>query len=152
MSDTDMRLDMLVQGVNIITTAREGKQAGMTCAWASQVSKELVMVCMGWQSATRQMIEETGVFAINVLRRDQLPLAKHFGTGSSAAINKFQGINTASGATGAPLLADAPISIECRVQNTYDPDPNELIIIGKVVGVTRRQERFEPLIFKQEDY
>lgn len=152
MSELDMRLDMLVQGVNIVTCGRDGKQTGMTCAWASQVSKELVMVCMGWQSATRQMIEETGVFSINVLRRDQLPIARHFGTGTSASVDKFKGINTQTGVTGVPLLIESPISLECRVQNTYDPDPNELIIVGKVVNMERRQERFEPLIFKQEDY
>ncbi len=152
MSELDMRLDMLVQGVNVITTAREAKKAGMTCAWASQVSKELVMVCLGWQSATRQLIEESGVFSVNVLRRDQLPLARHFGTGTSAAMDKFKGIATQVGETGVPLLNDAPISIECRVQNTYDPDPNELIIIGKVIKLHRRMDRFEPLIFKQEDY
>ena len=59
----------LVHGVYVVTTRVGDKINGMTAAWVSQVSLKplLVMVSIAPPRYTHTLIQESGVFAINVL-------------------------------------------------------------------------------------
>lgn len=147
----NLRHDMLNHGVNIVTAAYEGRRGGLAVAWATQIATDRVLICVGSQSTTRELILGSQAFAVNVLRKDQLEIARRFGGGHSAQVDKFAGIAWHTGETGAPVLDDCANAIECRVERVIDND-GEKLIIGRVVAADLRQPDHEPLVYREADY
>ena len=98
--------DALVHGVYVVTTRLEDVVNGMTASWVSQVSLKplLVMVSMAPSRYSHDLIKQSGVFAVNVLDRDQADLGKRFGFKSGRQVDKFAGLEWTTAATGAPIL------------------------------------------------
>jgi flavin reductase (DIM6/NTAB) family NADH-FMN oxidoreductase RutF len=145
------RHDMLAHGVNVVCAQHEGKLGGLAVAWATQVASDRVLICVGKQSATRELILGSKAFGLSVLARDQVKVARAFGTRSSRDVDKFEGVRYHMAATGSPLLDDCALTLDCRVEAVHD-DGTEKLIIGKVVAAERRKEQHEPLIYREEDY
>jgi len=147
----NLRHDMLNHGVNVVTAAHEGRKGGLTVAWAMQVATDRVLICVGSQSTTRELLLGSGTFAVNVLRRDQLEIARRFGGRHSAEVDKFEGIACHLGQTGAPLLNDCAASLECEVEQVYG-EGGERLIVGRVVAAEFHQTDYTPLIYRESDY
>ena len=145
------RHDMLTHGVNVVTASHEGRRSGLAVAWATQVAVNRVLICVGKQSATRELILASGAFGLSVLTREQVDLARLFGTKSSRDVDKFEGLACHVGETGSPLLDDCALTLDCQVETVFDHDGSKLIV-GTVVAAERRKEGFEPLVYRQEDY
>ena len=103
----DLRHDMLTHGVNIVTAGHEGRLAGLAVAWATQTATNRILICVGKQSATREVILAAGAFSLSVLRQDQLEIARRFGRTSSRDTDKFAGLAHHAAETGSPLLTTA---------------------------------------------
>ena len=143
--------DMLRQVVAVVTAAKDGARRGLAVAWSTQVAPDSILVCVGQQSATREWILETGAFGYNMLRSDQLELARRFGLQSSAKVDKFEGLETYTAETGAPLLKDCLESLDCRVETVFDLHTHKLIV-GKVAARDAHAADAQPLIYRQADY
>jgi flavin reductase (DIM6/NTAB) family NADH-FMN oxidoreductase RutF len=78
-------------------------------------------------------------------------VARSFGTRSSRQVDKFATCQCHLGATGVPLLDECAWALECRVEAVHDLGTQKLII-GQVVGAEQRLERYDPLIYREEDY
>jgi flavin reductase (DIM6/NTAB) family NADH-FMN oxidoreductase RutF len=76
--------DMLTHGVNVVCAQYDGQCGGLTVAWATQVAKNRVLICVGEQSATRSLILSSQAFGLSVLTAEQIDVARHFGTHSRA--------------------------------------------------------------------
>ena len=146
-----LRHDMLTHGVNIVCARNEGEIAGLAVAWATQLATDRVLVCVGSQSHTRDLILASGAFSLNVLHRGQLELARLFGTQSSRSVDKFAGVAHHTGPTGSPLLDDCIRTLDCEVDAVHD-DGGHKLIIGKVVEVEPQNPGATPLLYRQEDY
>lgn len=147
----DFSHDMITHGVNIVCAHHHGQRRGLAVAWATQVGKERVLICVGQQSATRELILASGAFGLSVLAAHQVNVARHFGRQSSRKVDKLAGLATHTAETGAPLLDDCLLCLDCRVEAVHDLD-REKLIVGRVVAVERRQESCEPLIYREADY
>ncbi len=143
---------MIASGVNIVTARHGDKRGGLAVAWAAQTAPDRVLVCVGRQSATRALILASGAFGLSVLAREQLNIAKHFGTRSGRDTDKFQGLAWHEGETGSPLLDDCAATLDCRVGEVFDAEGGHKLIIGKVVACERLWKDYEPLIYREEDY
>lgn len=88
-------LDMIVSSVAIITTKSGEKINGMTAAWVAQASFEppLVVVSIAPERYTHQLIDESSVFAVNILSEGQVELGRNFGSKSGRDTDKFKGVN-----------------------------------------------------------
>lgn len=148
-----MRLgyDMLNHGVNIVCAQHEGRKGGLTVAWATQVATNRVLICVGKQSATRELILASRAFGLSVLAADQIKVARAFGAASSRDVDKFAGVGYHTGETGSPLLDDCAWTFDCRVVAEYDEN-GEKLIIGKIVAAERLLDSYEPLIYREGDY
>jgi flavin reductase (DIM6/NTAB) family NADH-FMN oxidoreductase RutF len=146
-----LRHDMLNHGVNVVTAQHEGKRGGLAVAWATQVATDRVLVCVGSQSTTRELILASGAFAVNVLAKDQLKLARHFGSGHSAQVDKFAGIPYHLAETGSPLLNECAAALDCRVDRMLEVE-GEKLLLGHVVAVEHNYTDYEPLIYRESDY
>jgi 3-hydroxy-9,10-secoandrosta-1,3,5(10)-triene-9,17-dione monooxygenase reductase component len=146
-----LRHDMLAHGVNIVCAEHEGKRGGLAVAWATQVGTQRLLICVGSQSATRDLILSSGAFGLSVLARDQVAVGRVFGRHSSRDTDKFAGILWHTAKTGSPLLDDCLLTLDCRVEEVHDRGDAKLIV-GRIESAERRREQGELLIYKEEDY
>lgn len=147
-------LDYMPHPLVIVTAGdpdASGRRGGMTAAWLSRVSWDppLVAVAIVPERFTLELIREKGEFAINVVGPSLRDAAFGvFGSVSGRQVDKFE----ASGAkmakaksVTAPVLADAVISIECKLEKVVEAG-DHVIVIGRVVDAYRMKEE-EPLVF-----
>jgi flavin reductase (DIM6/NTAB) family NADH-FMN oxidoreductase RutF len=120
-------------------------------AWATQVAKDQILICVGKQSATRELILASQAFGMSVLAHDQLDVARAFGNRSGRQVDKLKGFACHAAETGAPLLDDCAVAFDCRVKVVYDLDDKKLIV-GQIVAAERLRDEYEPLIYREEDY
>jgi flavin reductase (DIM6/NTAB) family NADH-FMN oxidoreductase RutF len=146
-----LRTDMLTHGVSVVCAQHDGKLGGLAVAWATQVGRDRILICVGKQSATRELILASKAFGLSVLTREQLEIARTFGTQSSREVNKFEGIGHHVAETGSPLLDDCAVTLDCRTQVVYDVDDQKLIV-GHIVAAERLKDEYETLIYREEDY
>ena len=137
--------------MNIVAAQHEGKKRGLSVAWATQVATDRILICVGKQSATRDLILESKAFGLSVLRADQFEVSRRFGTKSSRDVDKFEGIAHHTAKTGSPLLDDCGAAFDCVVEAVHDQGEGKLIV-GRIVSAEFRGTRYEPLLYREEEY
>ena len=87
-------------GVTIVTARSGDRIHGMTVSAFSEVSMEppLVLICADRTANTRPVIEEGGVFAVNILARDQEELSNRFASKRDEWVGS--GVQDPSGESG----------------------------------------------------
>ena len=125
----------LTAGVYVVGVADGGRRNAFTAAWLTQVSFDplLLALSVNPEHASYPLLTGGGGFSVNVLSKDQLRLAEHFGTRSARETDKLAGISWRSGKTGAPILTDAIAYLECRLTDRYPAGDHE-IAIGRVIA------------------
>ena len=139
-----------VSGVAVVTTRAGDVIHGMTVSAFTEVSlaPPLVLVCADKTSNTHPVIARGGVFAINVLARDQAALSDRFASKKDEE-RRFEGLDYQTGVTGAPLLAGTVATLDCRVRAAHEAG-DHVIYVGEVVDL-RRSER-DPLVYFAAGY
>ena len=143
----------LASGVTLITTAHEGRRAGLTATAVCSVSAEppQLLACINRRSETHLVIDQSGVFAINVLASDQQRLAQIFaGAGDIYGDSRFDQAGWMELVTGAPVLASCLATFDCRVVEKMAAATHS-IFIGKVEAITLEPE-LDPLVYVEGDY
>lgn len=130
-------LHKLTNGVYVVGVAHQGSQNAFTAAWITQVSFDPVMLALSIsrKHASFSMLKASACFTVNVLREDQLDLARHFGTQSGRDVAKLAQTRWSPSPLGAPILLDALAYLECRMTESFATGDHELIV-GQVVGGT----------------
>jgi flavin reductase (DIM6/NTAB) family NADH-FMN oxidoreductase RutF len=148
--DFKRALSRWATGVTIVT-ARAGERVhGMTVSAFSAVSLDppLVLVCAEESSNTLPLIREGGVFAVNVLAREQEALSNRFAS-KRDEWRRFEGVEYDAGATGAPLLRGAVANIDCWVTGAH-VHGDHVVFIGEVQEVRVRDAA--PLLYYSGAY
>ena len=139
--------------VQIVTTAHGGVMRGVTATAACSVSDAppTVLACVNRMNPHNAVFAETGNFALNALATRHRPLADAFAgfTGLSDEA-RFALAEWKTGASGAPVLADALASFECRLVEAK-PMSTHWILIGEVVDV-RMEDDDEALLYYRRGY
>ena len=146
-----LRHDMLTHGVYVVCAQHGEQRGGLAVAWATQVSTDRILICVGKQSATRELILASRAFGLSALTSQQLEVSRDFGTRSSADVDKFEDADFHTAETGSPLLDDCAATFDCRVEAVHDLD-DEKLIVGRIVAAEFLKEGYEPLIYREEDY
>jgi len=139
-------------GVSIVTTRdTAGKGYGLTMNAVTSLSLDppLFVVCLDNKSDTLSPLQESKVFAINVLAADQQALSNAFAKKNP---DKFADVPFETGATGAPLLPGRLLGIECTLTAVY-PEGDHHIVVGKVEALSRHPaEDAAPLLYFRGRY
>jgi flavin reductase (DIM6/NTAB) family NADH-FMN oxidoreductase RutF len=106
---------------------------------------------VGKQSATRELILQSGAFGLSVLASDQLGISRLFGTRSSRTEDKFEHVGFHPGQTGSPLLDDCVAAFDCRVHVVYDLGTQKLVV-GEIVVAEHIRPSAERLVYRESDY
>jgi flavin reductase (DIM6/NTAB) family NADH-FMN oxidoreductase RutF len=134
-------LRMIPYGLFVLTAAdKDGRVAAATVNWVTQASFEppLVVVGVKTDSHGHALIKETKAFALNVLGKGQAPMAYTFFKPADKQGQTISGEPFRPGATGAPILSNAPAFVECTLEATVEKGDHS-IFVGKVVeaGVSK---------------
>ena len=135
-------LRKIPHGVYIVGTVQGGQLNAFTATWLTQVSFTPPLVALGVRrdSHSLAMMRDSGVFSVNLLGKEQKPLAEHFVKPASAPGEKLNGLPHRLGATGAPLLDDAIAYVECRVREIANAQGDHALVIGEVVEAGVRHD------------
>jgi len=137
-------------GVTIVTARAGERVRGMTVSAFTEVSlvPPLVLVCIDKNAKTQSVIADGEAFAVNLLAREQEPLARRFAC-REAEDRRFADLDFESGETGAPLLPGSVASLDCRLRASHEAG-DHIIFIGEVVGL--RVSEGDPLLFCDRVY
>jgi flavin reductase (DIM6/NTAB) family NADH-FMN oxidoreductase RutF len=122
-------------GVYVIGVRGGRTRNAFTASSVTQVSFDpvLLAVAIGKDHASRSLLHLGGGFTVNVLRHDQIDLARHFGTVSGRDVDKLAAIRWRPGRTGAPIIEEALAYFDCTLVSTVPAGDHELIV-GNVIG------------------
>jgi len=144
--DFKKALQLWASGVTVVTTSSQkfGVQ-GMTVTAFTSVSVDppQILVCINESADTGVGIHESQSFAVNVLNSDQQDLSNQFAGGSSQ-LQRFENTDWKAGITGAPLLTNSLMSLDCKVVEKVFAGTH-WIIIGEVQECVCRSG--EPLLY-----
>ncbi|HYB42782.1 MAG TPA: flavin reductase family protein [Candidatus Methylomirabilis sp.] len=136
-------LRMIPYGLFVLTAESKSGVSAATVNWVTQVSfvPPLVAVGVKVDSHAHTLIKESGTFALNVLGKGQQGLAFTFFKPATREGSKISGEPYRAGATGSPILTNAPAFVECRLVGTVEKGDHS-VFVGEVVeaGVTRPPE------------
>jgi len=137
-------------GVSIVTSRSGERIHGMTVSDFTSVSLEppLVLVSAAKTSQTLEVILAGACFAINILAEGQQELSNHFAS-KATEDTRFDGLETATGKTGAPLIPDAIANIDCTLVATHDAG-DHILCVGQVEEVQLADSA--PLVYFQGRY
>jgi flavin reductase (DIM6/NTAB) family NADH-FMN oxidoreductase RutF len=126
----------LTAGVYVVGVADGGRRNAFTAAWLMQVSFDPLLLALSVNPghASFPLLVGGGGFAVSVLSRNQLDLARHFGTRSGRETDKLAGISWAAGRTGAPILAEAVAYLECSLSGRMPAGDHEIVIARPIAG------------------
>ncbi|MGW0603494.1 flavin reductase family protein [Streptomyces sp. NPDC002640] len=165
MNDEEFRAAMsrLASGV-VLVTAHEpqldpdgpaGEDAGMTATAFMSVSLDppLAMISVRTGSRMDDLLAEQPLWAVSVLAEDQRHIAGRFAMkGRVSDRLLFADIpHTHGEASGAPLIAGALASVECRTEQRVEAGDHTLIV-GRVLTATTGPGEAGPLLHFRSRY
>ncbi|MDQ0300041.1 flavin reductase (DIM6/NTAB) family NADH-FMN oxidoreductase RutF [Salibacterium salarium] len=133
-------------GVTIVTTEVDGEVHGMTANAFMSVSLDpkLVLISVAKHANSHDMIEQSGTFAVSILKENQTELSQYFANQLKEEIDvPFERFEKQ------PIIEDALVNIACRVYDSHEAGDHTLFI-GKVDNLKIQDE--EPLLYFEGNY
>ena len=149
MSDSIAALfQRLTQGVYVVGVASGEFRNAFTAAWVMQVSFNplLIVLSIDPHHSSYRLLKEGQAFSINVLKKGQLDLAKHFAR--PASTDKLAGQQWTPGRIGLPLLSQALAWFECRLADEH-PAGDHMLVLGSVVAGKLLDVEAEALSYRE---
>lgn len=137
---------LINHGVYVIGVSDGQHRNAFTAAWVMQVSFDPLMLALSInpEHYSYQLLKAGGVCSINVLGREQLTVAEHFGR---SAPDKMAGFEWLEAKTGAPILADSLAYFDCEVSHFSDAGDHKIVVCYVADAATLN--RGEPLLYDQ---
>lgn len=133
----------LVGSVSVVTSGEGSDRTGatVTSAYGLSVDPAAMIVAINRDSSSYKSIRRFGHFCVNVLAEGQQDVANRFaGFGGIKGEQRYEGRQWSIRASGAPVLEDALLSIDCVLQDEVVKF-SHAIFIGRVVSVDVREGR-----------
>ena len=140
----------LTLGVYVVGVATDGRSDGFTAAWVMQVSFDplLLALSINRAHASYPLLQTGGGFVVNLLKREQLDLARRFGTQSGRDHDKLAGVRWRPGRTGAPILEEALGYFDCRLEGSL-PAGDHDVVLGRVLEARLLDPAAVPLAYAE---
>jgi flavin reductase (DIM6/NTAB) family NADH-FMN oxidoreductase RutF len=140
MLDNDTKktvLRMVPYGLYVLTAhGADDQVAAAAVNWVTQASFKppLLAVAVKDGSFTHSLIQQAGVFALNILGKGQAAVAFAFFKPTVRDGMTLSGESFHYGENGCPILDHAPAFVECRVVGSLAPG-DHTVFIGEVIAV-----------------
>jgi len=145
--DKKVALRAITYGLYVVSATHGDDFAAGGVNWLTQVSFEPPLIAAGIKvdSGLHALIDQTGLFAVNVLADDQLDIGKAFFRSTTVDGDRINDHRFERGvATDAPILEEAPYWFECRVTDTVKRGDHS-VFVAEVVGAGVRDASRPPL-------
>lgn len=111
-----MSMSIIDHNVNVVSLVKNGKNYGMCCAWAMQISEDKILCALGAQSTTGQVLNTGDIVGFSNLQKSQKNIALQLGdiNKHSADTDKLVGIDYRVD-EGAILINGAHAEIKSKV-------------------------------------
>ncbi len=141
-----------VAGVTVVTSCLGEDIRGVTANSFTSVSltPPLVLVTLAKRLHTYRMIQQSRIFAINILSEHQQEVSERFAGKVPELDDRFQDEPHHVEVTGAPVLDRAIAFMDCRVVAVHDVGFNVIFIAQVEAG--RVQNLDAPLIYSNRRY
>ena len=118
---------------------KEGRTNIITIAWTGIVCSDPAMVYISVMPRrfSHHMIEETGEYVINLTTKELCFATDYCGVTSGEKVDKWQKCGLTKGPASivsAPLIAESPVNIECKVEKKLSLGSHDMFI-AKVLAV-----------------
>lgn len=153
--------------VMVSAADKEGRDDIITVAWAGTVctNPPMVSVSIRPERYSYHMIRETGEFVINLTTEELAFATDYCGVKSGRDVDKFRetGLTREKAEkVNAPMIAQAPVSIECRVKEIRELGSHHMFI-AQVVAVHADEKymdeknrfdlnRAKPIVYSHGEY
>jgi len=123
----------LTQGVYVVGVYDGQDSNAFTASWLMQVSFDPIMLALSInpKHTSYKMLKNSGKFSVNVLAKEQIELAAHFGNPASS--RKLSALSWNVYKTGTPVLSNALAYFECQLDHETDAGDHRLVL-GRVVN------------------
>lgn len=137
-----------ITGVAIVTGHHEDAVHGMTANSFNSIalSPPTVLVALAQHTRTQHLVKAGGSFGVSILSKSQINIAQRFAGQIDSDIPRFEGIETFTLETGAPLIAGAMAYFDCEVVQNFDVG-NTTVFIGEVLQAEMGSDGHEPLLY-----
>ena len=134
--------------VTLVSSAHEGKQNVMAAAWAMPLDFDppKVAVVIDANTYTRQLIDASGEFALNIPCRAIADKVLKAGSASGKDVDKFAHVGLGSfpaQVIGAPLVEGCVAWLECRVLPRPDNQQRHDLFLAEVVAAQANGQVFK---------
>ena len=118
----------LSYGVYIIAVSDGEQRNAFTAAWVMQVSFKPLLIAFSINPGhySYRILQQGEMCTINVLAKNQMALADHFG--QSGLDNKMAFCKWLETPAGVPYLAKALSYFECKVRHFYKAGDHEIVV------------------------
>lgn len=139
-------------GVTVLSTVAGGEDVGITASsfTSLSISPPQVLVSVSKRLYTHNALRESGVFAVSILREEQVGWGKRFAGLVPEVEDRFADIAVHRAETGCAILSEALGWVDCRVTHIYDGDDHS-IFVGEVLAAGA-QEEGKPLIYYHRNW
>lgn len=142
-------LGRFLTGIAVVATHDpEGKRIGMTINTLVSVSLDppLVLYCLGRDSMNFETYSTAESFAFNILKEGDEAVSNRFIVKGE---DRFAGLESEVGVSGAPILANALAVVDCRRERVIDAG-DHVVVVGRVVDTRSADGR--PLAYFKGGY
>ena len=140
-------------GLYVVGSRAGDRRNGMTVNWVTQLSfdPKLLGVAVEREALTHELISEGGVFALNVIDREDRAIVRKFTKPVEVDLDArtLNGFPFVDGRTGAPVLDQAVAYAECEVRQSI-PTGSHTLFVGEVVDAAFRKGEDTPVL-RMED-
>lgn len=140
-------------GVAVVTSPGPDGPHGVTVNAFTSVSLDppLVLICIERNRYSHTVLEQSGIFAVNVLAVGQEDLSRYFSsTTRPEGPEAFRGVSYRRAGAGAPLIDGCLAYLECRITARY-PGGDHTIFVAAVESAEVQPGR-RPLVYYNRGY
>ncbi len=139
-------------GVTLITTRVGDELHGMTANAVTSLSLDpmLVLVCVDKTADTHDILAKAGVFAVNILNKEQAEVSNRFAKKEFDGAHGLDDLPHGFAVTGAPIIEGALAYLDCRTVTEHHGG-DHTIFIGEVAEARELSDE-EPLVFYRGKY
>jgi flavin reductase (DIM6/NTAB) family NADH-FMN oxidoreductase RutF len=126
----------------VVGTVVEDRPNFMAVGWVNRVNSKppMIAIGLGKPNYTNGGIKQSRAFTVNVPGMDLLEKVDYTGLVSGRKVDKSELFAVVQGQeTGAPMIGECPVCMECRLVQVVDLPTNELFI-GEIVGAYANED------------
>ena len=135
-------LGRVPSGVFILVAGNEsGQKTGMLASWVQQASFDppQATVAVNKSRYLNEWLQEGSLVTLNQVAEKDGTLFKHFGKGFEPDVDAFDGVETADGENGLPLLKAALGSLEGTIASSMEAG-DHIIYLVTITAATAHQD------------